>query len=151
MVYEVKSDSDMKNLGSNIGAILRGGEVIELVGDVGAGKTTLTKGIALGMHVDEDVSSPSFTISRLYDTPGDLQLAHYDFYRLQDPGIMADELCETVSQPHIVTVIEWAEIVTGVLPQDTLRIEITSPTENSRSLLLTANGEKSNSVLEQLS
>lgn len=140
----------MKAFGAKIGTFLRGGEVIELVGDVGAGKTTLTKGIALGMKIEEDVSSPSFTISRLYDAPHNLQLAHYDFYRLQDPGIMADELREAMSQPYIVTIIEWAEIVSGVLPSDTLTIRLTSPTETSRSLELIANGITSNRILERL-
>jgi tRNA threonylcarbamoyladenosine biosynthesis protein TsaE len=92
MTIEVKSASEMKLFGEKIGSFLRGGETIELVGDVGAGKTTLTKGIALGMGVDEDVQSPSFTISRLYTTPGGISLAHYDFYRLSDAGIMGDEL-----------------------------------------------------------
>lgn len=150
MIYEAHSDSEMKAFGAKIGTFLRGGEVIELVGDVGAGKTTLTKGIALGMKIEEDVSSPSFTISRLYDAPHNLQLAHYDFYRLQDPGIMADELREAMSQPYIVTIIEWAEIVSGVLPSDTLTIRLTSPTETSRSLELIANGITSNRILERL-
>lgn len=141
----------MKSFGAQFGALLRGGEVIELVGDVGAGKTTLTKGIAEGMGVDEDVQSPSFTISRVYDeTPSGLRLAHYDFYRLQDAGIMADELHETVYDPQAVTIIEWAEIVSGVLPEDRLTIVVSSPTETSRRIIFHAGGKKSQAVVESL-
>jgi tRNA threonylcarbamoyladenosine biosynthesis protein TsaE len=150
MITEVHSEAEMKAFGQRLGGVLRGGEIIELVGDVGAGKTTLTKGIAAGLGVDEDVQSPSFTISRVYDTPSDLRLSHYDFYRLHDAGIMADELHETVNDPRSITIIEWAEIVSGVLPTDRLTIHITSPSEFTRRVELTATGEKSNLLLEHL-
>lgn len=140
----------MKTFGARLGALLRGGEIIELIGDVGAGKTTLTKGIASGLGVDEDVQSPSFTISRVYDTPKGIQLAHYDFYRLQDAGIMADELHETVHSPDTVTIIEWAAIVEGVLPADRLSVHITSISEHGRKVVLKAGGEKSQALLEML-
>jgi tRNA threonylcarbamoyladenosine biosynthesis protein TsaE len=146
----VRSEAEMKALGSKIGALLNGGEIIELIGDVGAGKTTLAKGIASGLGVDEDVQSPSFTISRVYETANNVQLAHYDFYRLQDAGIMAAELHETVSDPHSVTLIEWAEIVGGVLPADRLSITISSPSETSRDVSLKAGGEKSEQILKGL-
>lgn len=150
MTIEVNSESEMKQLGKKLGALLAGGEILELVGDVGAGKTTLTKGIGEGMAVDDDVQSPSFTISRVYDARDDLQLAHYDFYRLHDPGIMTAELHETLSDARVATVIEWAEIVSGVLPEDRLTITITSPTESSRQVALRAGGAKSKKLLEEL-
>lgn len=141
----------MKAFGARLGALLRGGEVLELVGDVGAGKTTLTKGIAEGMGVDEDVQSPSFTISRVYDElPSGLCLAHYDFYRLQDAGIMADELHEAAHDARTVTVIEWADIVAGVLPADRLTIGVVSPTEHSREMTLTPHGEHAQKLVELL-
>jgi tRNA threonylcarbamoyladenosine biosynthesis protein TsaE len=151
MTIEVKSETEMKTLGEKLGSVLVGGEIIELIGDVGAGKTTLTKGIARGMGVDEDVQSPSFTISRVYDTPSNLHLSHYDFYRLHDAGIMADELHETLHDPDTVTIIEWAEIVAGVLPVDRLSVHITSPGETERRILLTAGGPSSYKLLGKLS
>ena len=132
MEYETQSEQEMRRLGQNLGANLKGGEVIELVGDIGAGKTTLTKGIAAGMGIDEDVQSPSFTLSRVYDSPSGIRLAHYDFYRLSDPGILADELAEVAGDPKTVTVVEWAEIVNDVLPSSHITINISSPTEDSR-------------------
>jgi tRNA threonylcarbamoyladenosine biosynthesis protein TsaE len=150
MIIEVKSEHEMKQFGAKLGAALDGGEIIELVGDVGAGKTTLTKGVATGLGVDETVQSPSFTISRVYDTPNNLHLVHYDFYRLQDAGIMADELRETLHDPVAITIIEWAGIVEGVLPSDHLTIAITSPTETDRRIDLTAGGSQSRKLLEKI-
>ena len=119
-------------LGEKLGKSLHGGEVIELVGDIGAGKTALTKGIAKGMGVDDDVQSPTFTTSRLYEGRNRIRLAHYDFYRLQEAGIMNAELSESVHDPETVTIVEWAEIVEGVLPEDRTQIVISSPTESTR-------------------
>jgi tRNA threonylcarbamoyladenosine biosynthesis protein TsaE len=151
MTMILHGEDDMKALGSRLGALFNGGEVIELVGDVGAGKTTLAKGIAKGIGVAEDVQSPSFTISRMYTTASHLQLAHYDFYRLNDPGIMMSELDETLRDPLVVTLIEWAEIVSGVLPKDHLTIHITSPTETSREVSFAAGGPKSEQIIKELS
>jgi tRNA threonylcarbamoyladenosine biosynthesis protein TsaE len=150
MIIEVRSESEMKAFGATVGTLLGGGEIIELVGDVGAGKTTLTKGIAVGLGIDEDVQSPSFTINRVYDTSTQLRFSHYDFYRLSDAGIMADELHETINDPHTITVIEWAEIVSGVLPEDRLTVHISSPGEHERRIALRAGGDKSKKLLERL-
>jgi tRNA threonylcarbamoyladenosine biosynthesis protein TsaE len=91
----INSEIEMKQLGEEIGHSLKGGEVLELIGDVGAGKTTFTKGLAKGLGVAETVQSPSFTISRMYEA-GDLTLSHYDFYRLNDAGIMAMEIASAL-------------------------------------------------------
>jgi tRNA threonylcarbamoyladenosine biosynthesis protein TsaE len=152
MVIEVHAEHEMKTFGATLGALLKGGEVIELVGDVGAGKTTLTKGIASGMEIDEDIQSPSFTISRVYDTSKGLHLSHYDFYRLQDAGIMASELHETVNDPATVTIIEWAEIIAGILPEDRLTVTIknSADDEHARIVELIAGGVKSSQLLKEL-
>lgn len=147
MIIEVNSEADMKALGARLGAAVRGGEVIELIGDVGAGKTTLTKGLAVGIGVDEDVQSPSFTISRVYEAGRGLQLVHYDFYRLQDPGILMNELAENQSDSGTVTVIEWADIVDDILPADRLQINILATAEDSRQVELTAGGELSRKLI----
>lgn len=134
MIIEVHNETETKALAATIGRSLKGGEVFELVGDVGAGKTTFVKGLAQGLSVHDDVQSPSFTISRVYDARDGLQLAHYDFYRLQEPGIMADELREVVHDSSTITVIEWAAIVEGILPETRYTIQFTSPTETERRL-----------------
>jgi len=134
MIIEVASEQETKALGKNIAATLKGGEVFELVGDVGAGKTTFVKGLAEGLEVQDDVQSPSFTISRMYEARDGLELAHYDFYRLNDPGIMSSELQEMVNDPRTITVIEWADIVEGVLPGSHFTLRFTAPTETSRAI-----------------
>lgn len=114
----------MKAFGARIGALVRGGEMIELIGDVGAGKTTFTKGLGEGMGVDDDVQSPTFTIEREYQARDGLQLHHYDFYRLADPGVVKYELAESVANPHVVTVVEWGETAHDVLPEDRIVIRL---------------------------
>jgi len=151
MIKEIKNEAEMKRFGEMLGSYLFGGCLIELVGDVGSGKTTLTKGIAVGLGVEDDVQSPSFTIKRVYDARDHLILAHYDFYRLMDAGIMTNELEESLTDPNCVTIIEWGEIVDGVLPTDRLSIKITSPTEDSRELTIYASGENSSKILDCLS
>lgn len=140
----------MRAFGNRLGGLLKGGEVVEMVGDVGAGKTTLAKGVGTGLHVDDDIQSPSFMISRVYRCRDGLSLAHYDFYRLADAGIMADELAEAISQPKTVTLIEWGGVVKGVLPTDRLSILIETPTESSRRLILSAQGPLSRQLEAQL-
>ena len=100
-----------------VGEKLRGGEILELAGDVGTGKTTFTKGLAAGLSIDDDVQSPSFTISRTYTCPNGLELHHYDFYRLTEPGIMRHDVAESAASDWAVTVVEWGETVGDVLPE----------------------------------
>jgi tRNA threonylcarbamoyladenosine biosynthesis protein TsaE len=134
MVIEVNNEQETKDLAAKIGGLLKGGEVFELVGDVGAGKTTFVKGLAKGLEIEDDIQSPSYTISRLYDARSGLQLVHYDFYRLTEPGIMANEVAEMVHDQQTITVIEWADIVEGILPENRYTIRFESPSENVRSI-----------------
>ncbi len=140
----------MQDFGARLGAKLSGGEVIELVGDIGAGKTTFTKGLARGLGVSDDVQSPTFTISRIYETPSGIRLAHYDFYRLQDAGVMQMELAESVCDPQTITVIEWAKIVENVLPATTLTIEIAPLDEMTRVVKITTDDERLKKISEEL-
>ncbi|MGI0134265.1 MAG: tRNA (adenosine(37)-N6)-threonylcarbamoyltransferase complex ATPase subunit type 1 TsaE [Candidatus Micrarchaeaceae archaeon] len=112
-----------ERIGARIGARVRGGEVIELVSDLGGGKTTFVRGLARGMGSSDRVSSPTFTLSREY-TAGERTLYHFDLYRLNEAGLMADEVAELAGALHAVTVIEWGDVVHHVLPEHTLRIAI---------------------------
>lgn len=146
--FSISSDVAMREFGEQLGRRLAGGEMIELVGDVGAGKTTFVKGLAQGLDIDEDVQSPTFTISRVYPARDNLQLSHYDFYRLSEPGILAGELVEVVADPQMITVVEWGEIVSGVLPDDRLTLAISPTSETERRVTLTARGERSQQLAE---
>lgn len=122
MKITVQNLEETKKIAALVGEHLIGGEVLELTGDVGSGKTTFTKGLAEGLGVEDDVQSPSFTISRFYKGRDGLELHHYDFYRLPDPGIMKFDVHESTADPKAVTVIEWAETVADVLPEKRVRI-----------------------------
>lgn len=123
-------------LGHKLGSRLRGGEVIELISDLGGGKTTFIRGLARGLGSKDHVSSPTFKISNIYKA-GNLELYHFDFYRLAEVGIIADELAELIAQPDIVVVVEWGEIVHDVLPPERTSITLTVNDENSRLVCLT--------------
>lgn len=136
-MISIATDSDMKALGRRLGKQFRGGEVVELIGDVGAGKTTFAKGFATGLEVDEDVQSPSFTISRTYDARDGLVLEHYDFYRLQEAGVMEYELSESIADPKTVVLVEWAETVASVLPDERMVVRIAyHPDDDGRSVTI---------------
>lgn len=150
MIIEVNSANEMQVLGHKIGRLLAAGMIIELIGDVGAGKTTLVKGIATGLDINEPVQSPTFTISRLYDGRNDMRLAHYDFYRLRDAGIMNDEIDEVIRDPRTITIVEWGGAVAGVLPDDRLTITISPLGEESRRLVVDGGGAQSQRMMEEL-
>ena len=139
----------MKQLGEVIGRLVSGGEVLELVGDIGAGKTTLTKGIARALGINEPVQSPTFTISRVYDSPKGLRLAHYDFYRLGEAGIMGDEIREAADDDSVI-IVEWAGAVDGDLPEDRLVVKITTISEEERLVEFHPGGKKSTELWQKI-
>lgn len=130
----IPNDESMRALGVKIGAALHGGEVFELIGDVGAGKTTFVKGLAAGLAIDDDVQSPSFTINRRYKGRDELILSHYDFYRLNDAGIMNMEVAESLSEPGAITVVEWGESIKDVLPSSRIVITINYLPDEGRTV-----------------
>lgn len=124
MKTRAKSEAELIALGEEFGRRLQGGEVVELIGDLGAGKTTFTKGLALGLGIKKTVNSPSFTIMKEYRGRDELTLKHYDFYRLDDSGIMRNEITESAGDSKIIIVVEWAKEVSGILPKDKIVVEI---------------------------
>lgn len=133
--WQTKSTSSeaTEQLAERLGKALKGGEVIELVSDLGGGKTTFVRGLARGAHSQDKVASPTFTISKVYDTDK-FEIHHFDFYRLHEAGIVADELAEVAGDPKAVVVVEWADVVQHVLPEKRLTIVIKQTPEGSREL-----------------
>lgn len=119
--------------GEQLGRNLRGGEVIELVSDLGGGKTTMVRGIAHGAGSSDVVGSPTFTLSKLYKAVK-CDIYHYDFYRLSEAGIMEHELRDSLADPQAVVVIEWGQVVEHILPEDRLTIRINKTAESNRRL-----------------
>ncbi|MED3645455.1 tRNA (adenosine(37)-N6)-threonylcarbamoyltransferase complex ATPase subunit type 1 TsaE [Halalkalibacterium halodurans] len=125
---------------------LLAGDVITLEGDLGAGKTSFTKGLALGLGIKRVVKSPTFTIIREYK--GRLPLYHMDVYRLneEEEDLGFDEYFHGDG----VTVVEWASLIEGRLPPVRLAITITHAGESERQLSFTAYGERWEEVLKEL-
>jgi tRNA threonylcarbamoyladenosine biosynthesis protein TsaE len=124
-----------EQLAKKLGAQLRGGEVIELVSDLGGGKTTFVRGLAAGLGSSDTVRSPSFTLANQYRS-GELTLYHFDFYRLEHPGTLADELAEILTNPKAIVVVEWATIVAHVLSTPHLVIYLKQTGEHERGITL---------------
>ncbi len=122
-----------EHIGEQVGRKLRGGEVIELLSDLGGGKTTFVRGLARGAGSQSHVSSPTFKISNEYETLKG-HIVHYDFYRLTEAGPMEHELTEAFSDPHNVYVVEWGDVVKDVLPKERLTIQIRTKSEAEREI-----------------
>jgi tRNA threonylcarbamoyladenosine biosynthesis protein TsaE len=126
--------------------------MIEVSSDVGGGKTTLIQGIAAGMGVAEVVSSPTFTLSRVYPAHHDISLHHFDLYRLGGHDVVTDELAEATCDPRAVVAVEWAEHGDAQLPHDRLRIQLTPGVKpESRHLTITSGGPRSARIIRELS
>jgi tRNA threonylcarbamoyladenosine biosynthesis protein TsaE len=130
---DTTSSSATEQLAKALGRNLKGGEVIELVSDLGGGKTTFVRGLARGICTTNIVSSPTFKISNEYQGKK-LKIYHFDFYRLHEPGVITSELAEVTGEPDSVVVMEWAEIVRDVLPENCLTITFSVRGEEARHL-----------------
>lgn len=139
MTWETQSTSlkDTLRLGEAVGKRLKGGEVIELISDLGGGKTAFVRGLAKGAGSNDDVASPTFTISRIYRGPR-ADIHHYDFYRLNESGIVGQELEESLEDKRAVTVVEWGQTVRDILPKSRLAVTITATGEDSRQFAFSA-------------
>ena len=120
----VKSLEETQALASEFSKMLKGGEVIILNGDLGAGKTTFTKALGKCLGITENITSPTFTLMNIYKT-GKLFLYHFDMYRIEDES-EANELglSEFFNDKKAICVIEWAENIKTLLPKDLIVIDI---------------------------
>lgn len=122
-------------IGETFGRQLEAGDIVGLTGELGAGKTVLTKGIAAGLGFRESdmVTSPTYKILNRYE--GRVTINHFDAYRLDGPGDFADAGGEDLLSGGSVCVIEWAEQIAEALPANTIRIYISVLTESDREFL----------------
>ena len=136
-MMKLASEEEMIKFGETIGQTISVPSVIELIGDVGTGKTTITKGIAKALGVADEITSPSFTISKRYSFEKDGQvceLVHYDFYRLPEPGIMEEDLLENINDKNTVVIIEWGNSVADLLPENRRTFHIQLNDNGSRTI-----------------
>lgn len=163
MELTVPEAEDMQRFGEVLGRLLRGGDLVLLNGPLGAGKTTLTQGIARGMQVDGRVASPTFVIAQVHhSTVGGPDLVHVDAYRLESLDEL-DALDLDASLEDSATVVEWGEGKVEVLTSDRVTLSIARPegsergenvedlsVDAPRSVTLTATGARSQEILIEL-
>ena len=128
---QLNNTDETLKLGEIIGKSLNPGSIIALVGDLGAGKTVLVKGIAKGLGVDEEPNSPTFVIMNSYE--GRMPLYHFDLYRLSDEDELVGIGYEEYFFGDGVTAVEWADRVQDIFPEHAIRIEITIPESDSEN------------------
>ena len=118
-------------MGARLGRLLKPPAVLELRSDLGGGKTTFARGLARGLGSKDTVTSPTFTLNQIYTAKGGVKISHHDFYRLNEAGIMSGELAESLDDDKTITVVEWADIARGVLPDDRLTVEFNPVADNT--------------------
>ena len=122
-LLHIASEKETERIGEAIGRAAEPGTVVALIGDLGTGKTTLTKSIARGLGVTETVTSPTFNIIREYKS-GRIPLYHFDVYRIGDPDEMFELGYEEYFYGDGICVVEWADIIEELLPEDAVIIRI---------------------------
>ena len=130
--FKAKNEEMTRRIGEEIGHSSKGC-VIAFYGDLGAGKTTMTKGIAKGLSIEDMISSPTFAILHSYES-GRLPLHHLDCYRIEDEDEMEEIGLDDCIYGGGITVIEWAENIEGLLPDDTVSIVISTDGESKRTI-----------------
>jgi len=134
--------------GERLGKQLKPGDVIALFGDLGAGKTTLTKGIAAGLGLDADIHSPTFTL--IHEHIGAVALYHVDLYRLSREQEVETLGLEEYIYRDGVTVIEWANTTRSLLPAERLDITLRMTGDTDRELIFETDSERLGKIIEGL-
>jgi tRNA threonylcarbamoyladenosine biosynthesis protein TsaE len=142
------SPEETQDFGARLGELARPGDILLLVGELGAGKTCLTQGIARGLGIKEYAASPSFVVVReLY---GRLPLYHMDFYRLENLEEIADLGLDDYFYGQGVSVVEWADKGLSLLPPEHLLVEMSYVSDTGRRLKLKARGRRYRQLVAKL-
>lgn len=151
MEVSVPGEGDMEKLGAALGGLLQPGDLVYLTGVLGAGKTTMTRGLARGLGYNGRVTSPTFTLMNVYQ--GRCPVYHFDFYRLGEAELDDLGLDDYLGREG-VSIIEWPEAGCRVLPTGALNIQIElseGDYEQPRRLLISSGDPRSLTILERLS
>jgi tRNA threonylcarbamoyladenosine biosynthesis protein TsaE len=128
-----------RDVGAAIAGLLQSRDTVLLTGDLGAGKTTLVQGVAMGLGVEDHVASPTFTLVKEYG--GRLDVAHVDIYRLERVQDVVDLGLDELGGPDRVLLVEWGDAVQDLLPEDRLRVELTTGSDDDdRRIVITPQG-----------
>lgn len=148
IVFESESMEQTEKLGAIVGKLLLKGDFLALTGDLGAGKTAFTKGVAKGLGIDTEVASPTFTIINEYHGR-DINLAHMDVYRLKNPEELENIGFYDYLQDFVV-VMEWADKVKEILPEEVLWVDFKVLGENKRQIKFSSKSAHYDSIIEEL-
>ncbi|WP_210367907.1 tRNA (adenosine(37)-N6)-threonylcarbamoyltransferase complex ATPase subunit type 1 TsaE [Bacillus sp. REN3] len=141
-----KQPEQTKDFARRLGEMLKPGDVLALEGDLGAGKTTFTQGLAQGLEVKRNVNSPTFTIIKEYQ--GRLPLYHMDVYRVEDA--YEDLGFEEYFEGNGVTVVEWAHLIEGQLPEELLLIQLFLEADGARKIVCEPKGVRYEQLCKEI-
>ena len=148
MSFSSASPEDTRALGEALGRVLQEGDFVGLVGDLGAGKTELARGIARGVGFrDEDVTSPSFSI--VHQHHGRIRLTHADLYRLDGSADLDGTGFHELRDGPGATLVEWVDRVASAAPPDAMRIILLETSETARELVVAVSGPRSEHLLQR--
>lgn len=145
-IFNTNSEIETKRLAHKLALLLKPGDVLTLEGDLGAGKTTFTKGLGQALGIERTINSPTFTIMKQYN--GEINLYHIDAYRLEDSE---DDIgLEEYLPSDGITVVEWAVFIEDLLPDERLNIKIEYQSENERKITFQPIGNYFNLICREL-
>lgn len=133
------NEKETRDLAKNLAKTLNGGEIIGLNGELGAGKTIFTKGIAEGLDIKNNVNSPTFVLMKVYDAENKniKKLVHIDAYRIKHPkDLEAIGALDYINRKDTVTIIEWIENIKEIISKETIDIELKHLGENKREVII---------------
>lgn len=146
---ELNGLEETKEFGIKIGKLLKSGDILCLNGDLGAGKTTLTKSIGLGLGVEDYITSPTFSLINEYE--GRVPVYHFDVYRLENVEDLYDLGFDEYFYGHGVSIIEWADKIEKLIPKERIVLDIEKAIDlDSRIINITGYGSRYLEVLEEL-
>lgn len=149
MSFKTKSPIETEKIGFKLGNLLKRGSIVLISGELGVGKTVLTKGIAKGMGIDDYVTSPTFMI--VNEHLGDIPLYHFDVYRIDDYTELYDIGYEEYFYGDGVCVIEWPEKIKPLIPEENIFIRMNmGDTFDERTIEIVSNGEKYDEVVKEM-
>ncbi|WFD10009.1 tRNA (adenosine(37)-N6)-threonylcarbamoyltransferase complex ATPase subunit type 1 TsaE [Tepidibacter hydrothermalis] len=143
----LKNEQETSEIGYRLGQLLNKGDVVCLIGDLGAGKTTITKSIAKALEVDDYITSPTFTIVNEYD--GKYPLYHFDVYRISSSEDMYEIGFEEYLYGDGICIIEWANLIEDILPDEYINIELNYKDEG-REMIITTHGEHYENIIKEI-
>ncbi len=139
LTLRTETADETRAVGEAVAALLRLRDAVLLTGELGAGKTTFVQGVARGLGVEEHVASPTFMLVREYS--GRLDIAHVDVYRLDRLQQVVDLALDEIGAGNDVLLVEWGDAVEGLLPEERLRVELTTEDgSDARRILVTPSG-----------